>query len=216
MNNDVPTAPRFVLLTAIDASPASDRVIAAAIGFARMIPGAEVHIIHVLEDLSQSAPLVRGSIVPPPAAELRRAARELLDRHGRSVSMECPQIRVVTHLAAGSAWRRVVQLAADIQADLVMVGTHDYGAVERFIIGSVAASVVRRASCPVLVVRAKEHQEVPEIEPPCSQCLRVQRETRGATLWCARHDDHHAHARLHYEYPESFAVGSSTLLPDVR
>ena len=211
MSLDIPTTPRFVLLAAIDASAGSDRVVSAAISFARMIPGAELHIVHALEDLSDAPAFVRGSIVPPPE-QLRQGARKLLERHARSVAAEAPQLRVVTHLPSGTAWRRVVQLATDIQADLVMVGTHDYSAAERFVLGSVATSVVRKAPCPVLVVRAKEHpHDVPEIEPPCSQCLRVQRETRGATLWCARHGEHHPHARLHYEYPDSFAVGSTTL-----
>ena len=214
MTNDaLVTPPRFVLLTAVDASAGGDRVMSAAIGFARMIPGAEVHIVHVLEDLSQSPALIRASLVPSPA-ELREDARKLLDRHGRSVAMECPKARVVTHLHAGTAWRRIVQLATDLQADLVLVGTHDYGAVERLVLGSVAESVVRKASCPVLVVRAKDqHHDVPEIEPACAQCLRMQRETRGATLWCARHGERHPHARLHYEYPEAFAEGSSILRP---
>ena len=213
MTNDAPVTPRFVLLTAIDASAASDRVVSAAIGFARIIPGAEVHIIHVLQNLAQATALVGTSPVPP-AVELRDAGRALLERHGRAVLATCPQMRVVTHLSEGTAWRRIVQLATNLQADLIMVGTHDYGVVERFVLGSVAASVVEKASCPVLVVRAKDHQQqVPEIEPACSQCLQVQRETRGATLWCTRHGEHHPHARLHYEYPESFAVGSTMLHP---
>lgn len=214
MTNTTSTPPRFVILTAIDASASSERVVSAAIGFARVIAGAEMHIVHVMQGLSQAPSLV-GLSATPPLVELREAARSLLERSGRSVTAEFPQMRVVTHLSEGIAWKRIVQLAANIQADLVLVGTHDYGAVERFVLGSVASTVARKAPCPVLVVRAKDvHKDTTqEIEPACVQCVRMQRETRGATLWCERHAEHHLHARLHYEYPESFAVGSTMLQP---
>jgi hypothetical protein len=48
--------------------------------------------------------------------------------------------------------------------------------VKRLVLGSVAERVVHSARCPVYVVRRKDHLEVadvPEIEPPCKECLLV-------------------------------------------
>ena len=82
-------------------------------------------------------------------------------------------------------------------------------------LGSVAEKGVRYAGCPVLVVRPKDYHTatVPEIEPPCADCVKVQQETARAQLWCARHSTHHARGRLHYEVPPSFARGTMLLRP---
>lgn len=161
--------PRFVLLAAIDTSAASDRIVSVSIGFLRMMPGAEMHIVHVLEDLSMSPAFLSASLVPPPN-ELREAALLILERQKRSIEMECPQVRVVTHLAHGLPWRRIVQLATDLQTDLVVIGTHDYNAVERFVLGSVAEAVVRKAPCGVLVVRPKKEQrDLRDVADPCAE-----------------------------------------------
>lgn len=98
--------------------------------------------------------------------------------------------RIIEHLAAGSAWKQILQLAIDLQADLVLVGTHGRRGVKRMMLGSVAEAVVRSASCPVLVVRPKDYHAFvpPEIEPACPDCLQTQRETAGERLWCAQHN----------------------------
>jgi nucleotide-binding universal stress UspA family protein len=46
----------------------------------------------------------------------------------------------------------IVRYAEDNRADLIVLGTHGYGAVRRAVIGSVASEVARRASCAVLLV----------------------------------------------------------------
>lgn len=51
------------------------------------------------------------------------------------------------------------------------------------------------------------------IEPPCEDCLAVREASAGTTMWCARHGSHHVHARLHYEYPPSAAMGSLLIRP---
>ncbi len=52
------------------------------------------------------------------------------------------------------------------------------------------------------------------IEPPCADCVSVHAESGGAVASCARHTRHpHVEAQLHYEYPQSFGVGSMLLRP---
>lgn len=46
----------------------------------------------------------------------------------------------------------IVAFARESSADLLVVGTHGHGLVRRFLIGSVASGVARRAPCPVLLV----------------------------------------------------------------
>ena len=49
----------------------------------------------------------------------------------------------------------IAQLATDLEADLVIVGTHGRRALSRLVLGSVAEVAVRLAPCPVLVMRPK-------------------------------------------------------------
>jgi hypothetical protein len=109
---------------------------------------------------------------------------------------------------SGEADREIVQVASDVSADLIVVGTHGRTGIERLIVGSVAERVLRFAPCPVLAVRPKALPAWPAIEPPCPDCVKVQRETSGAKLWCERHSEHHPRGHSYREYPASFGVGS--------
>jgi nucleotide-binding universal stress UspA family protein len=52
----------------------------------------------------------------------------------------------------GDPAARIVECAAALPADLLVIGTHGQGPVERFLLGSVAEKVLRKAACPVLTV----------------------------------------------------------------
>jgi nucleotide-binding universal stress UspA family protein len=191
------TAPRSVFVVAVDDSPASLRAVATAARFL-MVPGAEAHLLHVVPRLEGMA-----------AAIAIDNARELLERTCEAAGLGTTP---TLHINAGVPWREIVQLAANLQADSILLGTHDRGSLSRMLLGSVAEEVMRKAGCPVYVARAKDHvAATPEIEPPCTACLATQRETNGRTLWCERHTKRHAHGRLHYQIPSSFEVGSNLI-----
>lgn len=58
------------------------------------------------------------------------------------------------HVRVGSPGPEIVEFASTSQPDLIIMGSHGRtGAIERLLMGSVAYSVVRGASCPVLVIR---------------------------------------------------------------
>jgi nucleotide-binding universal stress UspA family protein len=197
-----PPNPRFVVLAAVNESPSEQEVVRVGANFARSIPGGELHLLHVVEDLPPPMSLVPAPVgLGVTTTEIVGAARARLDKVTAAARTQFGG-RIVEHLAAGSAWKQVLQLAIDLQADLVLVGTHGRTGVKRMVLGSVAEAVVRRASCPVIVVRPKDyHASVPpEIEPACPDCLRTQRDTGGERLWCAQHgggDEPRGH--IHYE-----------------
>ena len=62
-------------------------------------------------------------------------------------------LRVRVALREGMPYREIVALATDERADLVVMGTHGRGGLDRALLGSVADRVVRLAPCPVLTVR---------------------------------------------------------------
>jgi len=57
------------------------------------------------------------------------------------------------HLRVGAAAAEIIDLAEDIGAGLIVIGSRGLGGIRRALMGSVSDSVVRHAHCPVLVVR---------------------------------------------------------------
>lgn len=209
---------RFVVLAALDASEAAHEIVRVAANLARGVAGGELHLVHVVEDLPPPASLVPAPLgIGVSSTEIIAEARKRIE----GLAAEARGLfagRLSTHVAAGSAWKQILQVAVDVQADLLVVGTHGRHGVKRLLLGSVAEAVTRKASCPVLVVREKDYHAFvpPEIEPACPDCVAVQQRTGGAQLWCERHSQHHPHAHLHYEVPESFGLGSQLFRPDAR
>ena len=60
------------------------------------------------------------------------------------------------HPRLGRPYAEIVQLAEELDAGIVVVGSRGEGGVRRALLGSVSDSVVRHAHCPVLVVRKEE------------------------------------------------------------
>jgi nucleotide-binding universal stress UspA family protein len=59
-------------------------------------------------------------------------------------------------LLTGDAWHEIVKLAEEGQFDLIVMGTHGRTGIKHALMGSVAEKVLRKATCPVLTVRAAE------------------------------------------------------------
>jgi hypothetical protein len=114
-------------------------------------------------------------------------------------------------VAFGRVRDQILQLASDLEADLVVVGTHRKSAAGRWLLGSVSQAIVADAPCAVLVARPKTPSTAPEILPPCPRCLEVQRASRGEELWCAEHAKRHVHGHLHH-IPEVERMGGSSVL----
>lgn len=53
----------------------------------------------------------------------------------------------------GSPPREIVDLARQVKADLIVIGAQESGLLQRILLGSTADGVIRKAPCPVLVVR---------------------------------------------------------------
>jgi nucleotide-binding universal stress UspA family protein len=190
----------FVVLAAVDGSPLEHEVVHVAANFARSIERGELHLVHVVEDLPPPVALVPRPIgLGISTTEIVAAARKHLDEISHETRDEF-EGRIIGHLAAGSAWKQILQTAIDVQADVILVGTHGRSGLKRMLLGSVAEAVVRKASCPVIVVRPKDYHAFvpPEIEPACPDCLRAQRDSGGARLWCDAHTKRGVHGD-HFE-----------------
>jgi nucleotide-binding universal stress UspA family protein len=53
----------------------------------------------------------------------------------------------------GDPVEEILALAHELQADMIVMGTHGYGVVQRFLMGSVSDRVAHRAASAVMIVR---------------------------------------------------------------
>ena len=72
---------------------------------------------------------------------------------------EAEHVRCSTVEADGSAVDAICRQASESSAQLIVVGSHGWGAARRLFSGSVSTGLVHSAPCPVLVVRGAQHVE---------------------------------------------------------
>ena len=70
----------------------------------------------------------------------------------------CEEVPINTLVRVGSPAREIVEVATDLNADIIVISTHGRTGFKHVLIGSVAENVVQRAPCPVLIVREREHE----------------------------------------------------------
>ena len=81
--------------------------------------------------------------------DARRRLAKLLE-HARAAGA-----RARARLVAGGPAAEILKAGRGWRPDLIVIGTHGRGGVRRFLMGSVAEHVVRRASRPVLTIRGR-------------------------------------------------------------
>ena len=142
------------ILVATDFSEPSGVALAYGRDLARSY-NARLHVLHVVENIMIRYSSEVGFAVPDFQGDLETAARRDLDalitdddRRGLNA---VTVVETATNLAD-----TIVDYAKANAIDLIVAGTHGRGAVQHFLMGSVAERVVRTAPCPVLTVRAHE------------------------------------------------------------
>jgi len=208
----------YVIVVGVDFSEASELALKRAFELAAEQPNAEVHLVNVVQtygpQVTYDMPMDGGALTVLTIAEARKRFKTYADKAlQRFVEEQKPRVfgRVIAHVRFDAIADEIAQLAADLEADLVVVGTHGRRGLSRVLLGSSAEATVRLAPCPVLVVRPKSLPEPgPSIEPPCPRCVEVRRETNGAEMWCEQHRERHGQR---HTYHQSDRVSSDAELP---
>jgi nucleotide-binding universal stress UspA family protein len=135
------------ILVPTDFSEPSDRALAMAVELVRSLD-ARLTLLHVWSIPNTGY----AEALSWPIDEMQASAQRALDDavasttklHGRTSGV----------LREGIEWRQVLEVADEIGADLVVMGTHGRRGFSRLVLGSVAEKVVRLSPIPVLTVSA--------------------------------------------------------------
>jgi nucleotide-binding universal stress UspA family protein len=138
------------ILTCLDGSQRAPHVLAEAVNLARSL-GAKVQLFRAVS-LPPDLPPQLYSVSPSdlPDILLETAKKELAEL-ARDVP---PELLDGINVHVGSPWDAICHAARVHDADLVVIGSHGYGAFDR-VLGTTAAKVVNHADRSVLVVRSK-------------------------------------------------------------
>lgn len=102
--------------------------------------GAELTLLHVLEDVSRLTEL---------ESEIQKVASQLEE----SIVAKTPeQCTVKVTVRIGKPYQQIIQLAVEAQMDLVIMGVRGRGALDTAIFGSTTYRVIQLGPCPVLTV----------------------------------------------------------------
>ena len=143
------------ILAALDGSPRASQVLRHAAELAAQT-GATLHLcraVNVPPDVPADVWILAGEQLT--AHLLNQGAEELTEL---AQAVQPSQTSVVWGqrlCRLGIPGQVVIELADELHADLIVMGSHGYGFFER-LIGTTAARIVNHARCSVLVVRGEE------------------------------------------------------------
>lgn len=148
-----------MVVAGVDFSNLSDCALDEALVAASARSG-ELYVVYVAHDILHY-PVVDLAIDEAAArdAALEQVRQRAVERRDAVAAKAGPLgvTRIVVHFRRGSPAEEIAQLAADLDADLVVVGSHGRRGLARVLLGSVAERTSRLARCPVWIVRPKDH-----------------------------------------------------------
>ncbi|MBL0215269.1 MAG: universal stress protein [Myxococcales bacterium] len=152
-------APLIQVVVAYDFSPSAEDALQRAVEVACRAPQ---HVLHVLAAIDARNGL---SILATPKVDYDYAEKiqGLLAEHVKEAFAGRPavsEVQFFVHARIGKPAEEILELAREVSADLVFVGSHGAKGFERLVLGSVSERIVREAHCPVMVVRTKTYQPV--------------------------------------------------------
>jgi universal stress protein A len=135
------------MLVALDGSPRAPLVLERAVELARHSDG-RIHLCHAV-----TIPIgLPEAVWAMPMAQLDTALVAEAERDLAKVAQPYPDEIVGTHVRIGQPPDVLVDLANELSIQLIVIGAHGYGPIER-LLGTTASKIVHRAKCSVLVVR---------------------------------------------------------------
>ena len=145
------------LLVATDFSPSSKRILRVARKLAQAL-SAELSILHVGMPEPEFVAYGAGR-----RADRDRTAREYKEEHRlvgeASKTMRDAGVEATGLVVPGVPADVIVGEAEKLGADMIILGSHGFGAVFKVLLGSVSTAVLKKAKCPVLIVPSEKEPD---------------------------------------------------------
>ncbi len=139
------------ILLALDLHPDNDRTTELRAQEIRHDTGAELFVVHALEHITSYGAAFAYPVLTDLEDRLFSEAQKAL--HARAVELDISKDNA--HLAVGAAKAVILEQAKQIDADLIVIGSHTRHAYH-LLLGSTADSILHDAPCDVLAVRLND------------------------------------------------------------
>jgi len=126
----------------------------------------EFKIISTVPPLKYPVPAVTGVVDTrfiEVQEERRRAAKSLVLGVGTQLAQHVPHATVEDVVVDGDPKMRILDLASEWQADLIVMGSHSRNSLERLLVGSTSLAVLSHSPCSVLIVKLAKLEEKPTV-----------------------------------------------------
>ena len=142
------------ILVAYDASPTAQEA-CRLIDHAAWPDGSTVDVLTCFEPNVPNTLWAIGAVDPNGSQDAYDAEREAARDTAREGAqlIRRPELAVTARIAEGRTATAILDVAAELHADLLVAGTRGLGPLRSSILGSVSSELVENATCPVLVVR---------------------------------------------------------------
>jgi nucleotide-binding universal stress UspA family protein len=122
---------------------------------------AQIICVHVVEPVVPAVGYT-GLADPMPIADISEQLEDSAERQLPKLAEceECSGLDVEEVIVHGDAAAEIVRVASEQEVDLIVISSHGRTGFGRIIFGSTAESVVRHASCPVLVVKPPPEEDL--------------------------------------------------------
>ena len=140
---------RQTIVVAVDFEAASDKALALASELAERL-GCELALVHVYQLPIYTYPGLEPGVLPAYQSEVTAAAKRALDALATKHGVQRAYLR------EGDPATEVLAALEELRPKLAVVGTHGRRGLSHLLLGSVAEKIVRRATVPVVTVRADE------------------------------------------------------------
>ncbi|HEY5405963.1 MAG TPA: universal stress protein [Ginsengibacter sp.] len=149
------------VLIALDYDPPAQKIAETGYALAKGM-NAEIILLHVLSDATYYSSLnyfpVMGyegfnnlGMLQMDNDELRKTAQEFLDKSKQHLNDET----IVTVVKEGDFAESIIETATELNADVIVMGSHGRRGLDKMLMGSVAESVLHKSIIPLFIIPTK-------------------------------------------------------------
>ena len=135
---------------------------------AKCIRCARLLILHVVHDLEDAPPYYRAAAGADALRTLQEIAQDMLSQFIEHMRAELEGLAVIQHaepiLVAGIPATRILEVAAQREADLIVMGSHCHSGLSHLLHGSLTERVAHLTTIPLTIVKAPRAIDAEEVQ----------------------------------------------------